>query len=415
MKSISLWIAALTVMAAVTSGGTPYSTPIIEKPAVGDAGAFDGLLGLAETLPPSSSLTVLWTHGMCTHPPSWVDDRLRRLVKAIGGTPQTINVRPVGGHGAMLRTERISTSGRAIEVKFLSWSPLTAAYKTALINERPAVDGGSVSYDRATLNQELKIGLVNDCLTDVVVYGGVNGRAIRQAMNEAVCDALGGRSDGQNCNVPPGNSPAALALVTESLGSKLVFDAILDVWTAAENGMDGEAFDRVATSLAATRTMFMLSNQMPLLDSAGPAASDANWESTAAPPKKDSSAKDVFGLLSRARRLSAPVTGPMTVVAFSDPNDLLSYRITAAHLAEHFRDFRVVNVIVSNDTTYFGYVERPDTAHCGYAWNSHVYGMLARGYQAGKAFPSVSDLMGGSCINSMGVKSSGLGQWFRFF
>jgi len=105
----------------------------------------------------------------------------------------------------------------------------------------------------------------------------------------------------------------------------------------------------------------------------------------------------------------------MTVVAFSDPNDLLSYRITAAHLAEHFRDFRVVNVMVSNDTTYFGYVERPDTARCGYAWNSHVYGMLARGYQAGKAFPSVSDLMGGSCINSMGVKSSGLGQWFRSF
>lgn len=87
----------------------------------------------------------------------------------------------------------------------------------------------------------------------------------------------------------------------------------------------------------------------------------------------------------------------MTVVAFSDPNDLLTYRILPEHLAEDFKEFRVINVLVSNDTTYFGYLERPDTAHCGYPWNPHVFGMLARGYQAGKPLPSVSGLLGGNC------------------
>jgi hypothetical protein len=63
------------------------------------------------------------------------------------------------------------------------------------------------------------------------------------------------------------------------------------------------------------------------------------------------------------------------------------------------KEFRVINVLVSNDTTYFGYLERPDTAHCGYPWNPHVFGMLARGYRAGKSLYSVSGLLGGSCAN----------------
>ena len=43
------------------------------------------------------------------------------------------------------------------------------------------------------------------------------------------------------------------------------------------------------------------------------------------------STKSVFDLLSRARRRGAAMTGPMTVLAFTDPNDLLSYRIVPAH------------------------------------------------------------------------------------
>ena len=106
------------------------------------------------------------------------------------------------------------------------------------------------------------------------------------------------------------------------------------------------------------------------------------------------SAGDVFGLLSRARRQALPGAGPMTVVAFSDPNDLLSYRIVPEHLAEDLKEFRVINVLVSNDTTYFGYLERPDTAHCGYPWNPHVFGMLARGISSRKAIAFVSRHVG---------------------
>jgi hypothetical protein len=280
---------------------------------------------------------------------------------------------------------------------FLTWSPLTAPYKAELAYDHSTDYGGAFPYTRASLNRELKRGLINDCMTDVVVYGGANGQAIRRAAKEAVCQAMGGRIDDTACDVPEGASPAALAFVTESLGSKLVFDAILSIWAAAERSDDKTAIPRLATSLASTRMLYMVANQLPLLDAAGTSVADRALEVALEPTRGHS--RDVFDVISRARHHAAPTAKPMTVVAFSDPNDLLSYRIIAGHLAGDLKDFRVVNVIVSNDTTYFKYVERPDTAHCGYTWNPYVFGMIAKGYDAGKALPSVVGLTGGACPN----------------
>jgi hypothetical protein len=406
MRRVAFWTAALVLLAGASTGflprslpyATPYSTPFVEKPTEGDSGAFDGLLDLAESLPPSAAMKVLWTHGMCTHPPGWVDDRMKRLVASIGGTSRTVGVRSVGVHGASLRTDRIELGSRAIDVMFLTWSPLTAPYKAALAYDHSPRHGGDFPYARAALNRELKRGLINDCMTDVVVYGGTNGVRIRRAAQAAVCHAMGGRTDGKSCDVPPGGSPAALAFVTESLGSKLLFDAILAVWAGAERSGDKAAVDRLANSLASTRMMYMVANQLPLLDVSGTATSDTIWAPPERPTRR-SNTRDVFDLFSRARGQVLPTTGPMTVVAFSDPNDLLSYRIVPGHLSEDLKEFRVVNVIVSNDTTYFDYVERPDTAHCGYSWNPHVFGMMAKGYHPGQALPSVHGLVGGSCPN----------------
>lgn len=118
---------------------------------------------------------------------------------------------------------------------------------------------------------------------------------------------------------------------------------------------------------------------------------------------------DAFGVLAHARELFAPLNPPMTVVAFSDPNDLLTYRLTPASLAKHLDDFRVINVIVSNDTTVLGYIERPDTAHCGCTWNAHVYELLARGYRVGELIIEPTSQSSGSCVIYMGARQSGLG------
>jgi hypothetical protein len=104
--------------------------------------------------------------------------------------------------------------------------------------------------------------------------------------------------------------------------------------------------------------------------------------------------------LAHARLQRPPEWGQVTAVAFSDPNDLLSYRIVPKHLAKYDEHFRLINVIVSNDSTYMGFVERPDTAHCGYFWNPHVLDMLARGYRPGQVLPELPDVTVGSCAGN---------------
>jgi hypothetical protein len=80
---------------------------------------------------------------------------------------------------------------------------------------------------------------------------------------------------------------------------------------------------------------------------------------------------------------------------FSDPNDLLSYRLIPSVL--DVSRARLINVIESNETTWFGYVERPDTAHCGYPWNPTVIGLIAQGHRVGKNLPEAPIVGSSTC------------------
>ena len=371
---------------------------------------------------------------MCRHDNDWAENRARRLVTAMGGAATASKLgtpRPVGdaavdaNRQATVSTQSFAGRNGSLEVNFFLWSPLTNAYKDSLIYDRLATDTppGEVKLTRASLNRDLKKGLMNDCLVDAVVYSGPNGHPIRRAMRQAVCEALGGTIGAGGCEVPPGQSPPTLVFVSESLGSKMLFDAIVTIWNEARQ-RGGAAEIGVARALSATRMMFMVSNQVPLLDTAGlfPDTEAATKSAlTGAGPRSAGRAdteKAALSVLSQARRLAGaprsadpaldkfraapapgapPTTGPITLVAFSDPNDLLSYRMIPAHLGGDLGDFRFFNIAVSNDTTYFGLVERPDTAHCGYAWNAYVLGMLMHGRHGGQNLPTAPTLPGGSC------------------
>ena len=81
---------------------------------------------------------------------------------------------------------------------------------------------------------------------------------------------------------------------------------------------------------------------------------------------------------------------------FSDPNDLLTYRLLPTML--DVEGAELVNVTVSNDSTYLGFVERPDNAHCGYASNRYVIGLIANGYHAGGPIPAAPSFKSGQCL-----------------
>ena len=70
--------------------------------------------------------------------------------------------------------------------------------------------------------------------------------------------------------------------------------------------------------------------------------------------------------------------GVPTVVAFSDPNDMLSYALARSPLAAA-ATYPIIDVIVSNDVTYFGLFELPNTAHLDYAKTEAVRRLIACG------------------------------------
>jgi hypothetical protein len=363
----------------------PYDPPDISGfPQESDA-SFPGLRQLLTADPP---LRVIWTHGMCTHDIAWAKSRADMVAKLLGFPEGSGTFTP--NASGTFATYVVNVDGAELEIDFLVWSDLTQQYKDRLAFDAPDTEpGGQFPFDRAKLNGALKTGLMNDCLVDAVVYSGQNGEPIRQRMRQEVCVALGG-SYGADGTCDTQSAPAMrLAIVTESLGSKLVFDAaraLRDQLAAKGQPAELASFER---QVGRTAAIYLVSNQIPLLDQANPVPAPAIAEApmTAAEAAPDTSLQGFLELVRSGREavqqesvMALPI---IPIVAFTDPNDLLSYRLVPDSLS--FADAQLINMIVSNDRTYFGYVEHPATAHCGYAYNSYVLGALVRGYRKGEA------------------------------
>ena len=81
--------------------------------------------------------------------------------------------------------------------------------------------------------------------------------------------------------------------------------------------------------------------------------------------------------------MGGPAPTIPSVVAFSDPNDLLSYPLARSpHRSK--QDYPVIDVIASNAPTILGLVEMPTTAHLGYGNNGAVKKIIACGHPESK-------------------------------
>ncbi len=421
---------------ALAACAEPYDPPQVFDESFSEAGSvtnevpsqgFAGLADLAQLNKPAGGealpIRVMWTHGMCSppdgtdpqNPRAWWETRTRDLLAAYPGArrtdaPAVIEKLP---SGSRLIKETLSVPGRqpgtsrTIEFWFFEWSPITLPFKPRKFGDIESGKGNDYRYTRATLNASLKQGLIKDCFVDVVVYLGKNGDFIRSDAQMAVCELLDGRFDpATGC---AGASDARYtALISESLGSTILFDAFrslrLDYVVARrdaverllENAPETKAANRggavrtnkpsatartyranmasanatmrranansanVSSAMASLTSFFMLANQLPLLRFAGN--------------------RSLEEFVTGATEMRKPGEGAaaLTVVAFIDPNDLLSFRLLPK--SDHGR---VIDFVVSNANTYFGYAELPDRAHCNYIANGYVMHAIVFGYAGG--------------------------------
>jgi hypothetical protein len=188
-------------------------------------------------------------------------------------------------------------------------------------------------------------------------------------------DAL---TEGERCETSSayGKRAAAdeLILVTHSLGSRAAVDALQIA--AGKSDLPLQGADRAAqfaADLKAKRiTLFMLSNQLPLLE--------------AGQPKQTITGAGDTYCGQDAPHADGRFLEELNMVAFTDPNDLLSYPIPQAWAREYLDSRLCANV--RNVTINIAQVRRlpvlgefadPLTAHSGYDTDRRVMEIMAHG------------------------------------
>jgi len=344
-------LSLLPALAVLAACSTPYRPPIV----VHDSATFPGIASIvaaAGTRP----VDVLLVHGMCTHDTGWAERQIDRITGIVEDHAPTPAATAAPGVEVVERTRRLA--GGTVRFHALVWSPLTAPLKRQLDFDMTGTPtdcaaAGTCKPKRAALNGYVKDNLLNDCLSDAVIYQGESHVAIRDAMVRTISQVLE--------NDPASEAP--LVVVAESLGSKMVFDALsamLESWQPQTRALGQQAARRLGL-------LFMTGNQLPILGLA---------EQRAIAPQD--ALQRFLDLRRRQPNRRADTLQRLAVVAFTDPNDLLSYRLLPARYTAP--DVAVADVLVSNDRTWLGLIENPMTAHLDYLANPEVGTMIACGH-----------------------------------
>lgn len=380
-------LSLLLALSALSGCATPYPEPVLAASTGGTD--FDGIAAHLGREP----LDVILVHGMCTTDRTWADRAVRGVVSALGEDPGGVELTevPVAGSRILLYQQSLATARGTLRFNAIVWSPLTTPLKADLCYDQtkksatcPADEAAKAyPYVRASLNRQLKDTILNDCLSDALIYQGRSRDEINAQMQAALLQAVattGGGPRAADTVAAAAAIPASVPLVviTESLGSKVAFDALIRLAAEPRTARAGaRTRDRIAT-------VFMAANQIPILSLADrrldgtPTAAAAEGIAPAgaasAPyPPDPVSALFAHQRTQRLRGDDAPTTP--RIVAFTDPNDLLSFALAQSPRTT----YPTVDVVLSNDRTYFGFVELPTTAHQGYRTNPRFWHLVACG------------------------------------
>lgn len=342
-------------------------------------------------------LKVLMVHGIGSHQPGYATTLAENLARALSlpsfreGVKQFELSSP--GHGNhTLGTLRVSEffseePGRVLVFYELTWDPIVEVEKRRIRFD----SSGELGLPRAVINDGLKL-FVNETVPDLLMYNGLFRDDIRTSIAQSLCwmmsrtwDALPDR-DEAHCESEGPDRLARIgddyAFITHSLGSQIMLDALSAITRTVKS--DEEISENVAALRDKVFSVFMLSNQLPLLQLGQP------------PPAVVGQVREICRPdTMRARERLVQET---RLVAFSDPNDLFSYAIPPRFLDDQV-DSRlcpsltnvILNVAPVNDVLGMGEFANPMRAHTGYQEDDRVIALLTRGIGHSGQAPMVRD------------------------
>jgi hypothetical protein len=280
-----------------------------------------------------------------------------------------------------------------LTIGYLLWTPLTCHLKwTNDIRE--------TGHPARQYAAHWAKDFMRDKLTDVVLYvGAYRDQVIRPSIEAGLCRFIDG-SPGPNGACFGGDASTPTAVVTHSLGGYMLMDAINDA--AGVHLPDGTLSpDTAGTKLAkATRYVYMMANQLPLLDLSTvetyPTNADAPPPSSAPPsavppynpPPIERSilrfARQLHNAQAAGHEKTMAAAHEIQVVAFSDPNDILSYLVSPDALDTGPSYAYLTNVYRGNGEFSIPLLfSDPEKAHTGYFENRVVLDLLVCGMKNG--------------------------------
>lgn len=365
MRQLLLLVPAVLALLAACS--TPYNSPVVVR----DSTPFPGI-GTVIAADTAQPVDVVVVHGMCSHDTKWAAAAMDNLTNTIRTNTEASaqQAAPLAGQIQVIeRTDR--AAGGTVHFHTLVWSPMSAPLKQQLAYDNTATpnDCGKDAQcrpKRAHFNGLLKDSLLNDCLSDAMIYQGQSHEVMKRNVVATVSKVL------EDAEQKAKGAAGPLIVVAESLGSKILFDALSEMLQPEAPPHTRELAQRAAHRMA---IVFMVGNQLPMLGLA---------EQQVDPAAAQQTAPDSLQRFLALRRMQEQ--GPrkseslsrLAVVAFTDPNDLLSYRLLPSRYAGP--DVAVADVLVSNSSTWLGLLEDPFAAHLDYLKNKDVGGIIACGW-----------------------------------
>lgn len=367
-------------------------------------------------------LKVLVVHGIGSHQPGYSTrltenlahalslNRVQETIKEITITQPMFPEQDLG----LLRLTRYMNANKSREIIFaeLTWDPIIAKEKQTINFD----NSGEYSFRRTPINNILKVFL-NDTIPDVMMFNGTSRQKIHVSVGQSLCWLMSKSWESlktKTAQFCDGTAPTSLdqlddefVFITHSLGSRITVDALQWIANLFSDITKAQALvadilqtqphaavtqlPKITNNIIMEKkrllqqkefTVFMLSNQLPLLQMGQPKPEVTGRIVDICSPKATQEAEKLFN--------------KTHLIAFSDPNDLFSYALPPSFINKYV-DSRLCPVLtnailnVSRITDIFvGEFANPLAAHTEYDNDPRVIGLITRGIGHSDVSPEVA-------------------------
>ena len=341
-----------------------------------------------QTGPADRQLKVLMVHGIGRHIPGYSGRLTEHLMLALGLTIRDKTIKEIvlrdpnvtDGPLGVLNVSRYTNKAQTRSLLFyeLTWSTITEQEKRIIEFD----DATEHTFRRASINALLK-KFLNSHVPDSLIFLGEPQLAILTSVRQSMCwmvdgdwDDLADTADGA-CDVLDSSHIKHLreddiVIVSHSLGSRVAIDTLQYFGGLVATSTDPTMQAIKAVLANKDFRVYMLANQLPLLELGQPRAEVRGQIDAYCRPDGTDFDRRIFRGLS--------------IVAFSDPNDILSYPIPPKFVGRYI-DSRLcptatnISINVAQPISLFGFGEfaDPGEAHSGYDNDQRVIALIAHG------------------------------------